>query len=954
LTDKTPSTKQRLAEWFSGRSWLRAGIISTTILAAVALSLPPVIKSSLNQFAPWAMQQADLENAEFHISHLSWYKLEIDKLQLEVPTQSLSLQLSSLSWSYNPFRLFSGELGVVEVEELAAEVGEQQAAKTQIKIERQPKQQQAQQQTSEQEPVAIPSPAEIFAMIPLDRLEVRQLDLKHPQGHITGSLYLTPEQLQLKNQLDLAALEKKLDFQFSLKQNGQLFSQLNPAENNVPVFLLQGEWNDLGQSGYEINLQQTADIQSILALVTQGGEKPALQAKTAIQAWQLALSLPRQLDMNKPLPDQLTGDGVFQVQIDDFEVQAQATDGVANKLLEQADLAINIQTQLHQQWSLLFDTLSLTGNLNLPDQPQFQLHTQLSLPLDVNCLIEAGQPFCKWQGELQQQVMAEKLLTKLAFSLNGSFKDQQLSSQQNLKLNIDQQNALWPQLKTAVSGDLVLAAQPDTTPSGEQVWNWQLSLPLGLNGNTEYNQLPQGQLAPVDWTLLPDWQASGTNGEVLNAKPLAFEINILDWRDGSKLSQLKKVALQHARFDCDFDWLKLQYSKQLRTKAEIADLPIECNWKIQSHEGQWEKWPVPALAFAGKLNISQPLLRTEMQLTGLNNKLDLSINAQHDFTPGALQKGAAQIYLNNLKLDWDEIGLAKMVNLTKAQLLEGAMSAQGWIHWQQFQPDIFDDENIQWRWQPDVMIRVDDMAGSYNNTTTWDQLDFQMAVRRPFYESFKVDTQLSAQQVNAGIAIDNILARSTTTIEPDFSKALIEVQEVHSDVLGGQIKVPLIRFDTSQEINAFGIEVVGLEMAELAKLEKNAGVSATGQLDGVLPIVLLPEGPQVPAGTLYARAPGGVIQYRGQAADTLKQSDPTMGLAMQLLNDFRYDQLQTDITYQPDGELKLALKFQGHNPDFFDGQATHLNLNLDYNLLDLLESLRISQDLVEKLENKYQ
>ena len=363
---------------------------------------------------------------------------------------------------------------------------------------------------------------------------------------------------------------------------------------------------------------------------------------------------------------------------------------------------------------------------------------------------------------------------------------------------------------------------------------------------------------------------------------------------------------------------------------------------------------MPALTFTGKLNVSQPLLRTEMQLTGLNNKLDLSINGQHDFTPGTLQKGAAQIYLNNLKLDWDQIGLANMVNLTKAQLLEGAMSAQGWIHWQQFQPDIFDDANIQWRWQPDVMVRVDDMAGSYNNTTTWDKLDFQMAVRRPFYETYKIDTQISAQQVNAGIAIDNILARSTTTIEPDFSKALIEVQEVHSEVLGGQIKVPLIRFDTSQEVNAFGIEVIGLEMTELAKLEKNAGVNATGQLDGVLPIVLLPEGPQIPAGTLYARSPGGVIQYRGQAADTLKQSDPTMGLAMQLLNDFRYDQLQTDITYQPDGELKLALKFQGHNPDFFDGQATHLNLNLDYNLLDLLESLRISQDLVEKLENKYQ
>jgi hypothetical protein len=947
VTDKTPSTKQRLAEWFSGRSWFRAGIISTVILAMVALSLPPVIKSSLNQFAPWAMQQADLENAEFHISHLSWYKLEVDKLKLEMPTQGLSVQLNELTWSYNPFRLFSGKLGVIEVEKLALEMAEQQSSQTQIRIERNT----VSKEEIQQAPIIIPSPADIFAMIPLDRLEIRQLDFKHPQAQVAGQLYLTNELLQIQNQLNLAALQKTLDFQFSFKQNGALSSQLTPEDSDIPVFLLQSEWKDVGDSGYEINLQQTTDIQSLLGLLAKADEQPLLQAKTAIQAWQLALSLPRQLDMNKPLPEQLKGNGLLQIQIDDFEVQNQTSSDATNKLLEQADLAINIQTQLHNQWSLLFDTLSLTGKLNLPEQPQFQLATQLSQPLEIDCLMENQQPYCKWHGALQQTLAADQLTSELIFLTQGAFENQQAFSNQNIRINLDQKNPLWPQLSTNISGDLILSAQQS---DDQKDWNWQLALPLGFNGITEYQQLPQGQLAPVDWTLLPDWQVSGTNGEVLNAKPLAVKVNKLDWRDGAKASQLKKVALQSASFACDFDWLKLQYSKQLRTQAEIADLPIDCNWNIESQPGQWEKWPVPALAFTGKLNISQPLLRTEMQLTGLNGKLDLSINGQHDFTPGTLQKGAAQIYLNNLKLDWDQIGLANMVNLTKAQLLEGAMSAQGWIHWQQFQPDIFDDANIQWRWQPDVMVRVDDMAGSYNNTTTWDKLDFQMAVRRPFYETYKIDTQISAQQVNAGIAIDNILARSTTTIEPDFSKALIEVQEVHSEVLGGQIKVPLIRFDTSQEVNAFGIEVIGLEMTELAKLEKNAGVNATGQLDGVLPIVLLPEGPQIPAGTLYARAPGGVIQYRGQAADTLKQSDPTMGLAMQLLNDFRYDQLQTDITYQPDGELKLALKFQGHNPEFFDGQATHLNLNLDYNLLDLLESLRISQDLVEKLENKYQ
>lgn len=957
MTDSSPSrnTTQRLAEWFSGRSWLRAGIISSVILIVLTLSLPPLLKSSINQFAPWAMQQADLEDAQFHISHLSWYRLEIEKLQFEMPEQQLSLTLEDLNWSYNPFSVLSADLGVIEVEHLSAKMTADLSAqpataqKTQIQFAR-PDSRTSEQAQSPTNVIDIPSPAEIFAMIPIDRLDIHELQFSHPHIEIDGSLYLTSEQLQLTNQLVSAAMNQPLDFQFSVNHKGQLRSQLNPNGKPTPVFLLQGEWAsdefENAEKGYNISLQQTADIQALLSLIATADEKPALKAKTAIQAWQLSLSIPQQLNMNTSLSQQLSGDGVLQIQIDDFEIQNQEAN--TNKLLEQADLAINIQTQLQTQWSLLIDTLSLTGNLNLPDQPKFQLSNHLSQPLEVNCLLEQ-QPYCKWQGEVEQQLKADKLLLQSSLGLNGSFENNELSSQQNLNIDVNQKNPLWPNFETQTTGELLLTAQQIA-----QQWHWQFSLPLGLSGQSLYEQLPQGQLAPVHWNLLPDWQVSGVDGEIISAKPIAVEVNKLDWRDGSKLSQLKKVALNHARFDCDFDWLKLQYSKQLRTQSQIADLPIECHWKIETQESQWEKWPVPALLFSGTLNMSQPLLRTEMRLTGLNNKLDLSINGQHNFDANSLQKGAAQIYLNNLRLDWDELGLGQMMNLTKAQLLEGSTSAQGWIHWQQFQPDIFDDTKVEWRWQPDIMLRVDDMAGSYNNTTTWEKLDFQMAIRRPFYETFKVDTQLSAQQVNAGIAIENILARSTTTIEPDFHKALIEVHEVHSDVLGGQIKIPLIRFDTSQDINAFGIEVVGLKMEELAKLEKGAGVNATGQLDGVLPIVLLPEGPQIPAGKLFARVPGGVIQYRGSAADTLKQSDPTMGLAMQLLNDFRYDTLQTDVTYQPDGELKLGLKFQGHNPGFFDGQATHLNLNLDYNLLDLLESLRISEDLVEKLENKYQ
>ena len=53
------------------------------------------------------------------------------------------------------------------------------------------------------------------------------------------------------------------------------------------------------------------------------------------------------------------------------------------------------------------------------------------------------------------------------------------------------------------------------------------------------------------------------------------------------------------------------------------------------------------------------------------------------------------------------------------------------------------------------------------------------------------------------------------------------------------------------------------------------------------------------------------------------------------------------------GFLRSANSSYLAGPDFFDGQKTHLNVNLDYNLLDLLESLRIANDVIEKVEQKY-
>lgn len=941
------------------KSWLKALLISALIIFASILYLPSLAKQGLNRFLPWAMEQTDLEQVKFNIAHLSWHQLSINNIHFLLPEQNAKFSADQIQLQFSPWQLLSGKLKQAQIKTAQFEILPQTNTLTAAKQTAAANNRYSSNEVNTNKPSEVfqlLSFEQVFQQLPIGQVQIDEFIVIHPQAKIHSELNLDDQQLSITSLISSSLLKSELTHELSIIPSGEIQSLLLADTQAPPIFNLNAQWSK--SEKMQLSLQQSADIQSWLELLATEQKPHQLQAKVAIQAWQLELQLPQQVESIQQLISQVSAQGLWQVKIDDFIIHDQINN---QQLLENADLSLALETdvdhQREQQWIFNLSQFDLSGGLNNLAQIDFDFKQRLAKELNIACSFnqQTAGSLCQWQGQLEQYLVAENFNHQTLLDLAGEFIDgsqgPQFHSQQSLTLTSQQDNALWPRINNISHGDIVLQGQQK-----EDNWHWQLNIPHGINNQSQYLD-SNLNLSPIHWQLLPDWQLAGINGELTSAKAFSLIIEQLKLRDKKYWFELKQALVS-----CNLDWLKLQYSPQLRSQQALSQLPLSCDWSLNNKPSQWDKWPLPEFQFTGQLDLSsldlqQAKLDTRMEITGLADNLDLTLLAQHDFTGQSnkgLQNGRAQLYLNNLKLDWNELGLAEMETLSQVQLLDGALSAQGWFQWQQYQPDIFDDSKTAWRWQPDVMLRIDDLAGIYQELTTWEDIDIQLALRRPFYQDFRIDSQFSALSLHPGIEIKNILARSTTTIKQDFSQALIVIEEVHSDVLGGRINVPLIRFDTSEDINSFGIEVEGLEVEQLAALEANAGIKATGQLDGVLPIILLPEGPQVPAGSLYARSPGGVVQYRGETANSLKQSDPSVSLAMQVLDDFRYDTLQTDVTYQPDGELNLGLKFQGHNPDFFDGQATHFNLNLEYNLLDLLESLRISNDIVQKLENKYQ
>lgn len=956
-------------------------------LLLVIIFLPSLVKPSLNNLLPWVLKQADLDNIEVNVSKVSWHQFNIEQLSFSTatnhdsPLESFSLQ--QLKINYSPLKLLSGSVHTISIEQIKLAIVEQRVAVKEkgSRLSTLELENMRMKSPQAENSITLPNAKELFALLPMDKLSIKQLVITHPHVQYNSNIEIDHKALNLHANIIAPSLNRPLEQHLYLNDQGIFNTQIHRQNSTNPVFILQGEWTEKINNEHNkiinLSLQQSADIESLLALTNDKKESSQLVAKTAIQVWGQELHLPKIMNTSTQVLQSISGEGLFQIKINDFSILP--SDSSAPAILTHADLVINTKTnfnysddqQQKKSWQFLIENFDLKGTTQSVGKLAINIHQQLSQPLNIQCLLDNNTDFsCQWQGEIKHKVSAKKINSQISMSLDGDLHNSPksgtlLNLRHHLNISLQQDNTRWPRLHNKTSGDIIFSVQNNPQLTGDDSWHWQVNLPFGLSSQTHYNEslpdaLAKGTLSQINWQLLPDWQLRGIDGELSHAKPLSILLSDLTWSEinNKRLSnKIKTFTLKYAELSCDFDWLKFQYSPQLRNKKSLENLPLQCDWKINNSESRWLKWPIPALQLTGlfqlsSLDFEKTKMRAEAKITGLNKHLDLTLHAQHDFT--GQQKGAAQLYLNNLNLDWDELGLTEMMNLTQVQLLEGTLSAQGWIQWQQYQEDIFNDNNLSWRWQPDIMLRLDDLSGIYNNTTAWDDVDVQMAIRRPFYQSYKLVSQISASSINPGIEVNNILGRSTTTIEPDFSKALIVIEEIHSDVLGGRVKVPLIRFDTSQSINSFGIEIEGLQVSQLAALESESGINANGTLDGVLPIILLPEGPQVPAGTLFARAPGGLIKYNNQVASALKDSDPSVNLAMQVLENFHYDKLQTNITYQPNGELKLGLQFQGKNPTFFDGQATHLNLNLDYNLLDLLESLRISNDIVQTLENKYQ
>ena len=224
-------------------------------------------------------------------------------------------------------------------------------------------------------------------------------------------------------------------------------------------------------------------------------------------------------------------------------------------------------------------------------------------------------------------------------------------------------------------------------------------------------------------------------------------------------------------------------------------------------------------------------------------------------------------------------------------------------------------------------------------------LPFELASGQLKVESDKQN--LSIGHMDVGVPIDDFKASlGFELVQPTFS---LRLDNASGKAFGGQWQVDRLQWPSNPETPVI-FQLTEWDLTKLVALEQQKGITVTGLISGELPIFWSANGVTIAAGDL-TNASNGIIQIKDNpAVDELKQTNDQLKLAFDALENLHYHQLGAPVTMGEDMRMTMPVAIKGVNPDL--DAPVNLNLNLNYDLGGMIESLRLTQVLESRISEK--
>jgi hypothetical protein len=209
----------------------------------------------------------------------------------------------------------------------------------------------------------------------------------------------------------------------------------------------------------------------------------------------------------------------------------------------------------------------------------------------------------------------------------------------------------------------------------------------------------------------------------------------------------------------------------------------------------------------------------------------------------------------------------------------------------------------------------------------------------PSEQRFEVARLASGAELSDGLV--------SFSLEPD---GVAHLHDARFSVFGGTLRLDG-SYVPGADTQRFRVRLQRVGVTSLLEEADVAGLGGDGHVDGSMFVEISEAGVRIEDGQVASKAGGGTIRYKPPGQGPLDYKAPQgLDLVRTALDNFRYGSLGGTLAGDAGGELLLALRIEGANPDLYDGYPVKLDLNLRGPFLDMMRSSRTITGIPESLE----
>lgn len=224
---------------------------------------------------------------------------------------------------------------------------------------------------------------------------------------------------------------------------------------------------------------------------------------------------------------------------------------------------------------------------------------------------------------------------------------------------------------------------------------------------------------------------------------------------------------------------------------------------------------------------------------------------------------------------------------------------------------------------------------SFDGPAEVDGLDLSLKLDSLLPPTSAPGQRLTVRHLEAGVPVEEIAVTFSVDSPPR-----LRIAEGGFDLGGARWHIAPGVLDPAAAQNRVVLGTDALDLATFFRLIEVDGLSGSGTLKGSVPIVFAGDDIVVEDGRFEAQGPGRLSIRFETLRSALAGGGETVGLAIQALEDFHYENLSVTLSKTAANDATVRLSTLGQNPAVLEGQPFQFNINLESNLTSVLEALR--------------